>query len=392
MVKRTHLLGFIALFSSLAMGETNWTGGVRPGGGGFYLSAPDQGFNLNFLGYGQFGATVFDPSYRFVRPDAPFDFSLRRARLTTLATVHRDVEFMVELGTPTMRAIPSTVPSTTPPDFGLVEARVSLNVFEDWFQLRVGKFTGPFSRENSKSARNLDFIERANILSSLLLAPALDTQLGAMFFGRAAAGIVNYYIGIFNGNGTSIASASDNNAYKEIQAKLEFHPHKNMMFGFGYDTDHMPASPFSLVDHSLTPILAANVSNRRHGLEIDWDLQVDWFSWKNEILFFAFPDTLSLSNYVRALVGGYSQFGFQVAGDTDFGLQILGRYEYSKILMHSSFELHSMMIGFNLFINSNLTNMINYVCEYNPTGLGGGGHYGSTGFHHILLEQLMVRF
>ncbi len=414
MMKGKNLFVFAALFSSLSFAETNWTGGVRPGGNGFYLSAPDQGFNLNFLGYGQFVGTVLDEKYNSVRSDTPFGFNIRRARLTTLATVQRNAEFMIEMGTPTMRPIPlatnfpssaaavaaGTVDPTTlthaashsATDFGLVEARVSLNLFEDWLQLRIGKFTGPFSRENSRSSRQLDFIERSNVMSSMLLSPALDTQIGAMLFGRFADGILNYYFGVFNGNSDSIGTLGDNDGGKEIQLKLEIHPHKNFMVGLGWDTDYVSkARPLSLVDHALTPVVSSAVAGRRHGFSLDWDWLYNFFSWKSEFLYFSFPDNTGTANYARFLIGGFTQIGFQVAGDTNSGLQILLRYEYAKLLTTQNYDLHSGILGFNIFINSNLTNTINYILEYGGNNVG-SGHYAQNGYHHAFMNQLQVKF
>lgn len=387
MVKQ--LLVIATLLSSLGFAETNWTGGVRPGGNGFYLAAPDQGFNLNFLGYGQFLGTVLDHNYRAARNDGPVGFSIRRARLTTLATVQRDAEFMVEIGTPTMRSLPVVATASTP-DLGLVEARVSVNLFDEWLQLRVGKFTGPFSRENARSARSLDFVERSNVLSSMLLAPTLDTQLGVMAFGRAASGILNYYFAIFNGNIDSVSTSGDTDGAKEIQAKLEIHPHPNFMIGFGYDTDESPRRTLSLVDHSLTPMVASTYQGRRHGFSIDWDWTINFFNWKTELLYFTFPDHTGQAGFARMLAGGYTQTGFQVAGDTNNGLQILLRYEYANLLTTTTNALHSGILGFNIFINSNLTNTINYILEYGANDASGA--YARLGFHHVLMNQLQVKF
>ncbi len=420
-------LGLITSIVLMAAGsapaETNWTGGARPGGNGFYLSAPDQGFNLNFLGYGQFVGTILDHQYRAVRSDLPFAFNIRRARLTTLATVQRDAEFMVELGTPTMRTVPTntvfpnsgvpTVPTGTAtagtvdpgtigpafnhalfqgnPDLAIVEARATVALFDEWLQLRVGKFTGPFSTENSRSSRFLDVIERSNVLSSLLLVPAIDTQLGAMLFGRAAGGIINYYFAAFNGNGNSTVTTTDNDGTKEFQFKLTVHPHKNFTASIGWDTDQMPLRPLSLVDHSLTPVVTGGVFGTRHGISFDWDWTVDWFNWKTELLFILFTEANLGNNYVRGLAGGYTQFNFKLWGDTSRGVELVPRLEYSVLRMGRAYELYSGILGFNFHINSNLTNTVNYIVEYMPRGVG-AGIYANTGAHHMFMNQLQIKF
>lgn len=409
----------LLLVAGVALAETNWNAGIREGGGGFYISAPDQSYHLNFLGYGQFLGSILSEDYHHSgdRADVPFGFSVRRARLSALATVHRNFEFLLEMGTPTVRPYPTTTsfgpnsgitsvapatPATpaTPaaaastysaPDFGIVEARLTTAIFGEWLQMRVGKFIGPFSLENSRSARNLDLIERQTVLNSVHTMPALDTQIGAMLFGRILDGVINYYFAAFNGNSDSAGTGNDNNGDKEFQAKVVFQPHRNITFGFGWDEDQMAGTRvLSVVDHAFVPYVTGFVQGTRNGLEFDFDWVVDWFSLRTEGLYFTFPDQAN-SSYVRYLYGAYLQLGFMAWGDQNYGFQILGRYEWARSIVDRVNDLHSAVLGFNIFINSNVQHRINYICEV-PNNQNGATTYSIRGLKHMLLNELQVKF
>jgi phosphate-selective porin len=62
--------------------------------------------------------------------------------------------------------------------------------------LQAGKFKVPFSGELLTAAGELDFIDRAQVVRAL----APGRQLGAQAGGRVAHGVVQYGLGVFNGN------------------------------------------------------------------------------------------------------------------------------------------------------------------------------------------------
>jgi hypothetical protein len=407
----------IALFATGAFAEGNWSAGIRDGGGGFYLTAPDQSFHLNFVGYGQFVGSALSSEYSpSDRPDNPVGFQLRRARIATLATVARSYEFMFEIGTPTYRVLPTTAfpqiagaPGDTayagltgfpigqsvyglgPSDVGLVEARITAPIFEDALQIRAGKFIGPFSRENSRSSRSLDTIERSSFLNSVNTIPQLDTQVGVMLFGRALNGVINYYFAVFNGNADSLKSPIGGSGFKEFQLKAVFQPHPSITFGFGYDTYNMGSTVISLVDHAFVPVVSGGLFGVRHGLEFDLDWQYEWFSLRTETDFFTFQDMSGNPIGMRSLTGSYLQLGFQAWGDPSHGVQLIGRGEWARAIVDRVHDLYSAVIGVNVAVNANVSNMLNYILEV-PSTTAGTASYAKASLHHILYDQLMLKF
>lgn len=406
-VRLLLLCSFLA--PGLGFAENQWTTGLREGGGGYYLSAPDQSFQLNLLGYSQFLGSYFSDDYRGVRTDRPVGFQIRRARFIAMATVHRSYEFLMEFGLPTLRAIPSaaipgvppgtgvaTFPNATTypasPDLGLVEARLTFRLFDEWLQMRVGKFVGPFSAENWRLSQKLDTVERSTILNSMHTLPALDTQIGVMLFGRIVNGILNYYFGVFNGNGHSLDTAFDNDGDKEFQAKVVLQPHPNFLMGVGYDYNDSPnLRLLSLVDHAYAPFVTGAVVGARHGISLDFDWNIDFFNWRAEGNYFTFKDS-NAAPFLQYLFGGYSSFGFMLSGDSNQGAQLIARYEFARATVGSSFDLHSAVVGLNVFINSNMKNTIQYIAEIPTQANAASVAYSNNKMKHIVFNQLQVKF
>jgi len=77
----------------------------------------------------------------------------------------------------------------------LLDAAVSYRLAEP-ATVQAGKFKVPFSRELLTAAGELDFIDRSRIVRAL----APGRQLGAQVGGRLAGRVVEYGLGMFNGN------------------------------------------------------------------------------------------------------------------------------------------------------------------------------------------------
>ncbi len=397
------------IVSTFSFADNQWATGIREGGGGFYLSAPDQNFHLNLLGYGQFLGTYFSDDYRDARTDRPIGFQIRRARFTAMATVQRNYEFLMEMGLPTIRPIngvaipgvaiaatPAAAPTTTAypaaPDFGLVEARLTFRLAEDWLQMRVGKFVGPFSAENWRLSQNLNTVERSTVLNSMHTLPALDTQIGVMLFGRIVNGILNYYFGVFNGNGHSLDTSFDSDGDKEFQAKVVLQPHANFLMGLGYDYNDTPKTRLlSLVDHAFAPFVTGATVGARHGISFDFDWTVDFFNWRTEANYFTFQDSKATS-FMQYLFGGYSSFGFMLTGDKNKGAELIARYEFARATVNTSFDLHSAVVGFNIFLNSNMKNVVQYIAEIPTQANPSSTAYSNNKMKHIVMNELQVKF
>lgn len=388
-----RVIVFLVLFVQLSFAN-NWSSAVREGGGGFYLLSPDQAFQLSIMGYGQFLGAFYSNHYARGTPgnrrDYPASFSLRRTRLDMLTTVYRDFEFLVEVGTPTLRLHP--VPAGS--DFGVVEARLTAQLYENLFQLRVGKFVGPFSAENSRSSRALAFVERYSALNSLMAMGVLDIQTGVMIFGQVLQGMLNYYLAVFNGNGDSITNPGENNGEKEFQSKLVFSPHAAFQAGIGMDVSLEGKQTLTILDHAFVPYLETDTSSRRFGFEADLEWVHGPLSVRSEVILFQFRNDAHGGERWAGLLGGYGEVGYFVRGNAAAGVQPLIRFEEAKFTRlpdGTSSSLHSYILGINWFINSNIRNQLNYILEV-PDGRGSSAAYSSAQVKHILMNQLQVKF
>jgi|GEM_PF-2182556 len=89
-----------------------------------------------------------------------------------------------------------------------------------WANVRIGQFKEPFSYEALYPEKYLDFVERANITSSV--APAEDIGIMVHNFGQPYAGIFEYGLGIFNGEGIHLNDAE--NADMEFAGRIAVLP------------------------------------------------------------------------------------------------------------------------------------------------------------------------
>ncbi len=368
----------------------SWGVGVREGGGGFYLSSPDQAFQLSLMGYGQFTGNLFLGSYQgsTTRPDALLGFGVRRARIDLVAKMYRNLELLTEIGTPSVR-IPGSVVGS---DVGILETRLTTPLFKEYLQLRLGKFVVPFSSENARSSRRLDTVERSALLSSLVAAGFLDTQMGAMVYGRMAEGFFNYYLGVFNGSGNSLSTDTDNNADKDVQMKVVFNPARGLTFGFAYDTHVDPTTTVSLYDHAMVPYATGQAAGRRHGFEVDLDVTSRAFSFRMEVLGVTYSDTVAtLVNPLRSLWGGYLQGGYFLVGGEEGGFELLVRYEHSRHgVVGVNSDLQSALFGWNWYVNPSMRYQMNYIFE--APNRGTFGVYASAQVKHMVLNELQVKF
>lgn len=88
----------------------------------------------------------------------------------------------------------------------LIFAYVNLG-YIPWANLRIGQFKEPFSYEVLYPEKYLDFVERANITTSV--APAEDIGVMVHNFGQPYSGIFEYGAGIFNGEGIHLNDAEN---------------------------------------------------------------------------------------------------------------------------------------------------------------------------------------
>lgn len=129
----------------------------------------------------------------------------------------------------------------------LVDAWISYKPFT-WLQFKAGQLYAAFSQENTTQDRNLDMIERTQVVNALVarkgdaangLVDSLGNQngrdIGVQLFGNIGKlkdhYLLDYYFQVLNGAGINTL---DNNQSKDIDARLVVHPLKWINIGGSY--------------------------------------------------------------------------------------------------------------------------------------------------------------
>ena len=169
----------------------------------FFIKSADGQFSNSPYGY-------VDNDYRAYKGDgAPADsFILRRARFGFQGNYGSHFDF----------ALLTDAAGTS----GSVVRDVYLNVrIRPEFQFQAGQFKAPFAQEAGTGATNLDFVERG--FQSILYPSAASAfrSPGAAIHGDLDGGVVQYWVGAFNGKGYAIANTTNQ---PEVIGRLRFYP------------------------------------------------------------------------------------------------------------------------------------------------------------------------
>ena len=189
----------------------------------FFIRSPDGQFSISPYGY-------VDTDYRAYKGDgAPADtFLLRRARFGFQGNYGSHFDF----------ALLTDAASTT----GSLVRDVYLNVrIRPEFQFQAGQFKVPFAQETGIGATNLDFVERG--FQSMLYPSAASAYRspGAALHGDIDGGVVQYWVGAFNGKGYALANTTNE---PEFIGRLRFYPWRKSnsawlkQLAFGGSIDH----------------------------------------------------------------------------------------------------------------------------------------------------------
>lgn len=152
-------------------------------------------------------------------------FVIRRARIALTGDLTKSIKLKLQVD-----AVRAPV---------LVDAQIDLSL-KPYFNLRIGQFYLPFSRENRTSAGDLDTVLRAQVVEKL--APGRDIgslgrDIGVMVVGKAS--VVEYMAGIFNGAGIN---KLDTNEHKDFAARAVANPLKFLFVGGSvYNGRYSPA-------------------------------------------------------------------------------------------------------------------------------------------------------
>lgn len=253
--------------------------------------------------------------------------------------------------------------------------------------LRVGQFKEPFSYEVLYPEKYLDFVERANITTSV--APAEDIGIMVHNFGNPYAGIFEYGIGLFNGEGIHLNDAE--NSDMEFAGRIAVLPFAHgpkwarktkIALNLTYTGDQKRESGFrarTAEKFELFPRLAVDGERLRWGGDIQW---------------FHGPFSLKAS-YIRAEEGRSNGFpdlitaGWHIDGTwlitgeekilaMESGWELAARYEEIRADAEEQFQIpgyadrngnpvtirdnhvRSVTFGVNKYLNYNVKVQLNY--------------------------------
>ncbi|MDR3129098.1 MAG: OprO/OprP family phosphate-selective porin [Tannerellaceae bacterium] len=161
--------------------------------------------------------------------DATNSFDVRRARLDIKGGISSKVDYRIQLelsGTPKI-----------------------LDAFVTWkpssyINLRVGQFKYPFTLENPYSPTGLETIENSTVISKFSGYSdesgigGNGREIGLAFFGgfgkKTGYNLVDYYVGIVNGNGLINQGNKDNNTHKDLTGILTINPIKPLAIAISH--------------------------------------------------------------------------------------------------------------------------------------------------------------
>ena len=169
----------------------------------FFIKSADGQFQIMPYGYVQ-------TDYRGYRGDgAPSNtFTVRRARFGFQGNYGKHYDFAVLLDSAAGNGI------------SLRDLFLNVKPVPE-FQVQVGQFKEPFAQETLTAVTNIDFVERS--LASLLY-PSASTAYrspGITIHGDLSSGVVQYWLGAFNGKGILQADTTNE---PEIIGRLRFYP------------------------------------------------------------------------------------------------------------------------------------------------------------------------
>lgn len=172
----------------------------------FFIRSADGQFSISPYGY-------VNTDFRAYKGDgAPADtFVLRQARFGFQGNYGSHLDF----------ALLTDAASTS----GSVVRDVYLNVrLRPEFQFQAGQFKAPFAQETGIGDTNLDFVERG--FQSMLYPSAASAYRspGAAIHGDIAGGVMQYWVGAFNGKGYALTNTTNQ---PEVVGRLRFYPWRN---------------------------------------------------------------------------------------------------------------------------------------------------------------------
>jgi len=187
-----------------SLGNAEKFGTVEVGKKGLKFTSPDKQYELRLTATTQFDSRNFIADKGNTGRD---DLLARRLRPTLEA----------KAGNASFRLMPDFAGSST----RIFDAHADYKL-TDAVQFRFGKFKTPVSLERLQSAADLHFIERGHPSN---LAPSRD--FGAQVYGNIIPEVLEYQLGVFNGNADLANTDNDDDDKKDIAGRIFAHPFKN---------------------------------------------------------------------------------------------------------------------------------------------------------------------
>jgi hypothetical protein len=233
----------------------------------------------------------------------------------------------------------------------LVEANITYKPFT-WLNVKAGQMIVQFSQENITQDRNLDLIERSQVVNALVARKGdaangivdsignqngrdIGIQLNGSLVRIEGRHLIDYYLQLLDGAGINTL---DNNQSKDIDARLVLHPLRFLSLGGSY---------YDGVDR-LTGTPAKDQRRTRWGLEAD--LEWNALSIKGEYIHGQDGSNNLKTGTVATLhQGWYGQAGYFIIPKH---LQGLFRYDwYDSNLAKSQVNSTYYDFGLNYFFN-----------------------------------------
>jgi phosphate-selective porin OprO and OprP len=312
-------------------------------------------------------------------PDGPNEihdrFRIRRARINITGEFAEQFDFKLEgeyaqsdMGITVRNPNGTTqVSNTTRTAFGGLDLWANWHRFPE-FNVKVGQYKAPFGLEQISPDPKLFTLERSQVTSAL----TPERQIGLQIWGKPLASIfpeqkdlVNYAVGIFNGNGRNI-TVNDNNEYMYV-GRLEVQALKTKAFNeevwlklganalSSRDEAGTVLSPAGNLrvnsDGSLTPYTALSAAERE-GYGVDAAFHFGPFDFVAEYLserYDARP-----ANGVPPLFQDFRADGYYVQGSYFIipkKLQLFTKYESFNPGQVANDNLSSITGGLNYYIH-----------------------------------------
>jgi len=240
----------------------------------------------------------------------------------------------------------------------LVDAYAELKL-NDRFNFTIGQAKIPLSLENLTSSNKLELIDRSQAVEALVARGKdvggnqngrdIGIQLGGTILKIKDRPIIDYRLGIYNGNGIN---AADNNEKKDFASRLIVHPIAGLDISAAlYDGSRFVPEVKEVKTNGVvtTPYAAAkSVSRDRYGFDISYDLN-NW-SVRGEYLHGTDNQTDREGYYIQS---GYYflQKKFQVLAKYDF-------YDADKDKANDASTW--IVLGANYNLNTNARLQLNY--------------------------------